>query len=235
MAFRRSQARVRAHPGPQRLLRRNLLGPLYVSVLVALTSLLVVQAFVAANANPAGWPLAWFWRLKLLDMNNAVTLLIALLSLIAVRQQFIYGTKPFLIYFSRFSHDSALGLPRISDRERAWSVTVQNVGQGAASVRSTRYRLALGGSSRPQVRDGLSAGEVQEILSKHGLVAGKHYSMATLSDGARIAAGGEQVVFEIRADCAKIVTALDLHLTFEAMLGDRFEKYIFCIPRDGLS
>jgi hypothetical protein len=204
-----------------------------VGLLVLLSVVLVVQAVVSANKLGTGLPFAWFWRLSLIDVNTAFTILVALLSLIAVRQQFIYGTKPFLVYHSQFTHESRLGLPGAGAGERIWQVTLSNAGQGAASIREVRYRIAARGSTLSDSYP-LPASSLTATLEGMGLRNERDYSLVSFSEGFRVIASAEQPIFELFEAAAAALQSIDMRIEIEGLLGDRFVKEVFLIPRGGL-
>lgn len=223
----------RASPGRQRLHRRSWIGPGYVGLLVLLSVVLLVHAVVSANELGNGLPFAWFWRLSLIDVNTAFTILVALLSLIAVRQQFIYGTKPFLVYHSQFTHASRLGLPGAGAGERIWQVTLSNAGQGAAAIREVRYRIAARGNTLSDSYP-LPAASLTATLEGMGLRYERDYSLVSFSEGFRVIAGAEQPIFEVFEAAAAALQSIDMRIEIEGLLGDRFVKEVFLIPRGGL-
>jgi hypothetical protein len=204
-----------------------------VGVLLLLSVVLVAHAVVSANGYGNGLPFTWFWRLKLVDANTAFTIFVALLSLIAVRQQFIYGTKPFLVYHSQFTHESRLGLPGASAATRIWQVTLSNAGQGAASIREVRYRIAAQGEALSDSYF-LPGSALTEVLEGLGLRNERDYSLVSFSEGFRVTAGAEQPIFEVFEAAAGAVHSIDMRIEIEGLLGDRFVKEVFLIPRSGL-
>ena len=168
---------------------------------------------------------------KILDTNNALTLFVALLSLVAVRQQFIATLKPYLTYSSFFSQSGKL-VPE-GAKGSFWKVDIHNAGTGIAIVRSATYRVSFGREDR--TRDyTLAYDDVLDEFAERGLRYGDDFMLTRLSEGAIIGPQSTDTILEIWDDRVGDVSTLDIRLEFESRASEQFVKEIFCIPRAGL-
>jgi hypothetical protein len=193
-------------------------------------TLCFVYAFLQENFVAPSWYPDRLRGVKILDTNNSLTLLVALLSLIAVRQQFIATLTPYLTYSSEEAIKQVDG-----KSETWWQVHVRNVGSGIASIQSVLYHVAVSSDtvnfSTPPMN--LHAQVVEKIKNK-GLEEGKDYSLLRFSHGAIIGPNESIMVFEAPLEKARLLTMLDMRIRFESRSGEVYEKDVYCIRADWL-
>lgn len=216
------------YPGPQRLVRSSTVGSALMWALLIATGILVVHSILQANVR--GYALS---EIKLLDTNTSLSLFVALLGLIAARQQFIHGLKPYLTYSSGFEREPAR-LAKTGDGELWWVVTINNVGSGLAIVQSASYRVSF---TRDEALTDYTRGyhAVVEELARHGLASDRDVSLLNITGGAILAPDTKTTLVELTDRAAREIAALDVKLTFESRSGDFYEKEIYCIPRKGVA
>lgn len=188
----------------------------------------MTHAFRAQNLPTAAWEPSWLWSLKLLELNDALTLLIGILGLLAVRQQVALGTKPHLGYEGRKNEESETAL----EPGEVWTVALKNSGSGVAIVERQTFRMYLLGDASPDERFLLSHDQVVEQLKARGLVHGRDYALTRYSGSATIAANTKELLLEILIEKSLPIIALDMRLEFRGVLRDRFERTFFLIPRN---
>lgn len=223
------------HPGSQR--RVNRLNPLSIPIylLFTLVSFLVLHAFIKENVDFATFPAAFVWKLNLLKVNDALMLLVALLGLLVARQQVELSVTPRLMYSCYPTAQSQFGL-QVQQGRVIWTCKVKNVGSGMAIVRRCAYRVteSVSKSKRKQPFN-LSYLDVVKLLRKKGLEPGRDYVLMQYSIGAVIGGGEEQTLLEVNRDALDALKVVDVELVFDGFLGERFEKQIFMVPRDGIA
>ena len=230
----RSRARATATaltPGPQVQLTRSVVGSVLLGSLIALLSVISLYALLQANFTAPPWFPDVLRGWKILDVNNALTLLIALLTLVGVRQQFIATLKPYLSYSSH-SAPEPTQLPKTSGK--VWKVDLNNAGTGLALVTDAKYRVAFG--AEPRGHYSADYDEMVKRLRERGLVYGTDYVLQRISQGAILGSAATLTVFELRLQQGRPVdlSTVDIRIEFESRSRERFAKEIFCIPRNGV-
>jgi hypothetical protein len=210
----------RREPGPQEVVKRSPLGSIFFGILILAVSAATLLAGFQANGKhllPAS-----LREFKLLDVNSALTLLVALLTLVAVRQQYLATLKPYLTYASQ----------RVSKGEQGreddgWKVEMWNVGTGVAIIQQTVYRLVTESGESC----GLDHDAAKNELSKLGWAEGSTYQLPRFSTGFVLGPEHRISVFEIGHDALRQIRALDLEVIFASRSGEQYRKDIFLIPR----
>jgi hypothetical protein len=79
--------------------------------------------------------------------------------------------------------------------------------------------------------------ELVKKLKDHGLVSPSDYSLIFFSAGWSLGSKDERIIFELNSKSfleKNIISAIDIKLEFRSLLGDSYEKKIYCIPRRGI-
>lgn len=222
----------RQFPGPQTALlhvRFGLVSMLLAAVVMALAVGICMRAASTVWTLPK--PLCTIS--EAVDVKVASTLLIGLLSLLYVRRQFAYAMRPIAEYRSWESSSSHFGLQSVGAGQRFLIVHLFNVGAGPMLVRNARYRVAF---------DGAEAGVYGEFivvfdeLFRRELRSGREIVIVNVGKGTAMESRGQRPVFEmsLEGSTARLPTSLDVRLEFEGVLGDRYVKEMFYIPRRGI-
>lgn len=214
------------NPGPQKLLKRSWLGSSAIWMLILLVAVLFVHAFLQANFKEV--EPGFISEVKVLDTNDALTLLVALLSLVAVRQQFIHSLQPYLSY-ERRPTEAPQHLTGAKG-EVYWTCHVRNFGPGIAFVQSVWFELSM--SDQHIGWNSLNYDQVVERLASQKITIGKDFSLVNFSNGAIIGTADKQLLLEIRDHAARRIKILDMRIRYRSIAGDWFEKTIYCIPRN---
>jgi hypothetical protein len=222
--------RARIDPGAQAALARNGFASAYLWLLIGVCGLLAYQAFVQANYVSKTSPHPNIWRLKILDVNNAITALVALLGLVSIRQQLLIGIRPILSYTGKVLRPDEWSLISPKPEDFAWRVTLRNVGMGPAIIRSVRYSVSTsdGVTNSLESHDDLIA-----RLDTAGLTRRLEYEVQHVSAGAAIGSTESIVLFEGLQSVSRTIRSLDVCISFSGMLGEAFEKDVYCVPRRG--
>ncbi len=225
------------HPGPQKkLARRVWRNALFYPVALALV--LVLFAFFKVNLSLYAWldPDWRWWRLQLLDFPEALTFLVAVLTLFYARKQFEFGLMPLLNYRIQQSSESEHNLQAQGSCGKYMRTTLKNVG-GVAVVTECSYSF---GTNLGVVSNRLSYAGLVEALGQKGLVVSKDFDITFFSVGWALGANDERVIFEVsygdpqENKVLKSITSIDIHLTFRSLLNEHYTKSIYCIPRRGI-
>lgn len=218
-------------PGPQRAYLRNLLGHGATIVVVVLAVVLAAQAIVRVNfpRTPLWFP--GFWRLTLMSPGESLAFCLAVLALLATRQQIALGTRPFLRYDGQQANTSEAGLPGDAPADGYWRCSLKNAGTGVAYLDSTAYRVNV---DIPNDREYKSYTAVTRELKALGYTQGQHYVLTSFGDGVAIAPNESLRLLELPRLVAEKLRQVDIRLRFRGPLGDRYEKEIHCIPRRGI-
>jgi hypothetical protein len=215
------------HPGPQQLLRRSWVSSGALKALTLASGVLMVHELSRSQLSALSvWP-QWIWDLSLVPPDAGATIFIGLLTLIVVREQATASTRPLMTYSSMQGGANSSGLP--SDDTGFWNVEIENVGAGAAIIRSVAYRLSRADSYS------LDYSATVQQLKLLGLQIGRDYALYTFSAGGVIGPGAKTSVFEIGLKNISAIKDVDVQLEFETTLGDRYRKEVYCIPRVGMA
>lgn len=213
--------------GPQRRLRGPRGAGAGLHALALAVGVLALHAILTGNlATPEDPRLAWMWELNLFTVPAALTTLVAVVSLLMVRRQFVMGTRPYLTITSVRCRESKTGLADGT----WWQATLHNVGPGTAVMSASRFRVAL--ARTPHHSTEIDASAVRVLLADCGSVSGKHFGITHLSSGFAFGPGQTLVMFEGGMQCLDLLARLELRLEYEGMLGDLFARDISLLPSD---
>lgn len=210
---------------------RNWFTPLVLNMLIVVVTLILIHALIRENFYEHFKETYILIQYKIIDINSSITLLVGLLGLWVVRHQLSMGFRPYLGYTSFHSKTSNFSLPNDANEE-LWVVTIINEGTGLAIINRCSYRMSLKGE-QPQDYE-YTYCEMIEQLEKKNFIQGRDYILVQISKGASLGPHSEQRVFEMPIDKAMEFSAIDIKIDFEGLMGDRFTKEIFCIPRMGI-
>jgi hypothetical protein len=216
-------------PGAQRRYRRVsafAIGELLTELFVLL---LLAQAFIRQNVHTASWVAPYLWRLHILDTSIAATLAIGLITLRLAREQFVRGSRPYLVYSidsPKKADDSLL----LDETDAVILVSLINFGPGLAII--TKANASLTFRAPTERYDRVNLVHLEKLLRDRGLQAGSDYSLRYVDHGFSLGGGGSrEAILEMTDSFISRVARLDLELVFESPLGERYEKRLFCIPR----
>lgn len=235
--MRTERVAEKQHPGPQRKLKRNPFKyfPAYLlSVCIALAVFTVLQdnlKFFGLDESGA------IWKLKLVDVKTALTILLAVLTLLYTRSQFEHGLRPLLDYRVRRTAESIYNLGSNSHGNSFIAVLLANLGGGVAIVRRAKYSLKMKDATELA---NLSFSELAGQLKKEGFLQHEDYDLTYFSKGWIIGAKEERTILEMdmsdqeKKNNLRRIEKLDIQLIVEGSLGDIYAKEIYCIPRRGI-
>jgi hypothetical protein len=101
-------------------------------------------------------------------------------------------------------------------------------------INDSAYRLGFTDSGKFTKEYLMSFVQVVESLQNRGFVVGRDFLLARYSPGAIVGSGIEQILLEATPALLKVLTQLDFRVEFSDVLGRRYEKEIYCIPREGI-
>lgn len=204
------------HPGPQERLRRPRWTVVLLFGLAALSIVLVAQALVRQNVHANGWFPRPAWEWKIVDASAAIPIALTLVSILIARQQLALGLRPYLAYSTDDADDGGT------------EVTLVNDGKGLAVMRRMTVTL--------EPRD--TIGELRVSTTKADTLVGLRaldleddVDLLFLSAGAPVRGESEVVLCRSTPKGAKVLRRLDVALEFEGVLGDRYRKDVYCVPR----
>lgn len=235
------------YPGPQRSKARRKtkldiclqLGILLFSSIVIIQFSREVSIYFGANCLILyGYDVFDF---PLPSNRTSLTILAGFVSLIFVREQFAQGLRPFLTYSCYrskkndksldFNHFKISGFEKEQDsydKEVLFKTSLDNIGGGLAIMRKVEYRLSF---DKGKVGDFCSFSDVKTKMYENGLEFNKDYWISSFSKGWSIAKEKEVVIFEIPLIKSHKIQCLDILFEYEGLLGDIYEKQVYCIPR----
>jgi|GEM_PF-1503033 len=225
------------HPGPQRKLKRN---PFKYFPVYLLSVCIALAVFTGLQANLKLFGLdenAAIWKLTLIDVKTALTILLTVLTLLYTRSQFEHGLRPLLDYRVRRDAESVYNLGSNSHGNSFIAVRLANLGGGVAIVRRAKYSLKMKDAAElPK----LSFAELTSQLKKEGFLQHEDYDLTYFSKGWIIGSKEERVILEMdmsdqdKKNNVRRIERLDIQLVVEGSLGDTYAKEIYCIPRRGI-
>ncbi len=218
-------------PGPQIEVRKIKPFSSLLNSLIILFSFLVIFSLIQSNFLKENWPLLSFWKLKIIDTSNAITILVSLLGLQIAQKSFVEGLKPFICYTIKKTADSKLNLP--TNAAGFLSVSLQNQGKGAAIIKDMLFRIAFKDKKVRKLEDWTNnINAVRQILGDNKLQELEDYNVTFLSDGASIGSDkAEIVILEMPYSEINKFEYLDIKIIFDGFLGHRYSKTIYCLPR----
>lgn len=221
---------IATHPGPQQLIARSWVSTRALQALLFVSVCLMFHS-LAGSALAKKYPdFAWFWDLPLMQPEAGATILIGLMSLVVLRAQAAATQRPILTYSSVQQSSDSSGLA--ASGGGVWSVTLQNVGGGSAIIRDGTYRI------RDSLHDvggyDMNYPAAIEFFSRRGMRVGRDYALYTFSAGGAIGPNVQCRIFEAPITKVNSIRVLDIRVEFETMLGDRYCKEVYCIPRVGM-
>lgn len=170
----------------------------------------------------------------------SLTVFAGFISLLFVREQFVQGLRPFLTYscFRSKDNDKALDMNHISFSEQSphseldegvlFKVTLENIGGGMATMKNVEYRLSF---EYGILGNFCSFSEIKTKMYQNGLEFNKDYWISSFSKGWSISKEKEVLIFEIPLRKSEKIYCLDIKFEYEGLLGDAYEKQVYCIPR----
>ena len=228
----KSNAYNGSYPGPQKEISRPLSTNRFLFFLVVIAVLLFLQAVAHDNYQRLNITPFWLgsidiWSIQILDNKSSATIIVGLLGLAFVNRQVVLAYRPFLNYRSQKTSSSTFALRQDANNKGFWGVKLQNIASGPAIVTRSLYRV-----SKNDEYEGYES--VLAKLSEAGLTNGEDFVLRFLSNGWCLAAKDECIIAEFDLQKAMSLSALDIKVEFKGLLGDEYEKQIFCIPRKGI-
>jgi hypothetical protein len=179
-----------------------------------------------------------FLRPQILDVGSAVTLLVGVASLLALRNQFALSQRPWLAYSTRWL-DSDQGVELTLARPSLiWVATLTNAGPGTAVIASAKYAAVLATPAGPESVEGVSGLELIRALGALGHREHLDFGISNISAGFAVPPGGTVRICEIPEESMSWLSRLDIDLLYDSLLGDQYSKKVSCIrqgipPRSG--
>jgi len=196
---------------------------LLISIIQENEQIFSLQPIMIANIN--------IWKIKILDSNTATVLLVGLLTIFFIRKQLAYGLRPYLDYRCQQIGSSVYALDQFQKEKIFWSTSLSNVGLGLAIIKKAYYRVSFEKNIIGKYNTSL---EVIDSMKKKGIVIGHDFDIIFFSEGWSLGSKEERRIFEIVMSKSIDIFCLDIKLEFEGILGDRYTKEIYCIPRHGI-
>jgi hypothetical protein len=241
------------HPGPQKLVKRSWLSANALRFLAIASATIVLQSFIHKNVNYQDLPLFKFWALELMGLDQSLTIFMAALGTLIVREQYAESVMPYVTYRCFQNFEPLLPLnqrvihrlkpieifnPRgnnISQKnvnELYWNASFRNDGSGQAMIKAISYTFEF--TDESVVYSLSSFQDVINILSKKGIIHGVDCWVAYFSSGGAIRPDHDYPLFTAPIPCALKFRIVDIKIVYKNLLGDLFEKNIYCIPRIGI-
>lgn len=221
-------------PGSQRQSSMPSSRSLAVWLFLGVLAVLVLQAIIHENFSFSTWPLSPFWKLNLLKVTDALKVSATVGAALVAWQQVRLNVTPRLMYFCRPMDESDVGLT-VESGKVIWRCGVKNVGAGAAIINRCSYWISF---SLPEntapLPYTLSYLDAVSLLREKGLEPGRDYGLMRYTGGAVIGSQVEQTIFEAGKEALDLLRGVDVKLEYQGVLGGRYEKEVFAIPRAGI-
>ena len=188
----------------------------------ALTIAMVAQAFF--KENPAVLPaFHQFDYLRLLNVADAITMLLTLCGLFAVVKQ--YSKSCVATLQTSMVPDEDVKLGELRDATADHRCYLKNVGAGRATIGTVRYRLVLSDDERESEDFDLDHFQLMDRLKLKGLQDSKDFYMPRLAEHATFLAPDSKYLIHISNQrFGQVVKYLDIRIIYEDILGGRFLK-----------
>jgi len=161
-----------------------------------------------------------------IDYTTSIALFAGLFTILFARYQFSLSLKPILSYTPRIRPESEAPLRKC----KMFSTTVlENLGTGLAIVIESKYRISF--TESDLLKSYRSYSDVVDELAKLGYIKNKVYWLSYFSKGSTIAANSRLMIFEMPTYLTEKLFAFDIRIEYSGLLGDKYVKEIFCIPR----
>ncbi len=218
------------YPGPPRHVFQFRSWRTLLWTLACVALFVLAQALVCETCTQMGFDAKqrlYLLRFPLLDLRAAVTLFVSFVALAVGREQFALGLRPYLSY----SNINPTAEERKANK-KSFRVVVRNEGTGLAVIHNVSYVLRLKDRAVESILQHETL--VKRLKDDAGLEERRHYELPRFSAGATIGKDKERDVFtlidRLVGDLAPLL-ALDIKLQYRGLLGDLYEKQIYCIPR----
>jgi hypothetical protein len=212
-------------PGPQQKRHHFAIGILSLYAVLVLIMLMTAQAVIRQNV-PEGHRTG-FIKLDLISSATGFSLLVGLVTILAVRYNVALGIRPILTYTSQ------AGLPERTSTSfgRSWVVTLRNSGGGVALIRRVEFYVRFRNAAGGRIQGPLDHSEIIALLATQGVHNGKQAWLSRLSDGFALAPDQTHVLAELSVEAIEKVRLLDVEILFDGLLESRYVKNAFLLPR----
>lgn len=101
-------------------------------------------------------------------------------------------------------------------------------------VSESGYRIGFVGAGKLTHKYISTFEEVVDSLKEKGFIVGRDFLLTNFSRGSVLESGMNLVFFEATPSVLKSIVQLDFRVEFSDIFGKRYEKEVYCIPRDGI-
>jgi hypothetical protein len=210
------------YPGPQKRKFRFELTLFTLYFLLLIFLIFSGYAFIQENQLSS----KQIFKYKLLDLKSAITILFTVAGLILVRKHFVLGLMPRIIYEARKHDKEKTWL--LNSNESVWAVKIKNVGLGPAIMLSISFRLKVDGEY-------MGYQKFIEELRLKGLCLERDFYLSNITLGYTIPSKDEACIFEVVINKTIDLKCLDVKMEFKGLLGEKYSKVVYCIPRLGIN
>jgi hypothetical protein len=216
-----NQIEALKHPGPQRQILRSLLrlSPLRMLIVAFLTviALQLTEYYgLISGSHRSPFPLS---------IDKTITILCSLLALSFAVKSFALSVRPILSYEYLNPKGSSMSLTGDT-----FQVLLKNSGPGMGIVTGSKYLLKLRETETVIASEDPIA--ILDHLQTAGLFREVNFDIFLMRPGYSIGSKESRTLFEIHPGEAIKLERLDIRLRVRSVLGDEYEKWLFCIPRD---
>jgi hypothetical protein len=155
---------------------------------------------------------------------------LTLLTLTILQTQFIISSQPYLITLHGRRDESVSAIEMPVDDSLVWRVILRNAGPGVAVVHSMQFRIGTAAG----IHDGpyaLTHAKVIARLRQEGVPVDTGLVLSNYTRGMAFGSKDEGVLFEAPVSLAASLHPLDVLMTYEGILGDRYEKSVYLVPQ----
>ncbi|PPK98284.1 hypothetical protein [Parapedobacter indicus] len=218
---------IRIHGGAQRKIWAVNFILLFLMALTCLMAILLIYSILQENIDLINKRYHTYFGMRILDTKTCASLFITLIGLLLVRHHFLIGFMPILVYETRRTKKPTFDA--IFENCEVWQVKVKNVGLGAAKI--LKYEFRLNQSEIEDTSHDKNFDETIVALNDINIVYDKDFCLEEITSGYTLPSKDEMIIFEINTAILSKLRQLDLQITFSGLLGNRFVKDVFLIPR----
>lgn len=208
-------------PGPQRQRFLSIVKPSVLSTLVLIFAVIIVVQLLEYYGCISGSHRGTFP----LSIDKSIAIFCSLLALSFAVKNFALSVRPILSY--EYLNDTESKMSLEGD---VFQVLLKNPGPGMGVVVGASYVVKLREDSRTITTEDPNC--VVDHMRPAKLFRHLNYDLFIMRPGYSIGSKESRPLFEIALQDAIKIEVLDVRLRIRSVLGDEYEKWLFCIPRD---
>ncbi|MFG3640339.1 hypothetical protein ACGF3C_08740 [Micromonospora sp. NPDC047762] len=216
----------KSSPPAQKIVRRRRTLFLLPIVVTAFVSILLFWEIVRQNL-PAGMTSHWPWKLRVLDLQSAATIVTVFFLYLVTRAQYAQTVRPAIGWGINLAESEEAAFP-FSHEDNVLRLSIFNAAANLAIVRSVEYRIAFSGSENPSW---IGYDKLRSSLSTVGLLSHIDYFLYFVGEGYPLGTGTAErpsTGGTIKVDALLKFRVFDLKIQVIDAVGDVHERILPC-------